>query len=125
MQLFLAVISLLLFASSEAHMKLGDKIRPLSSRTFIESLSHLCFLGPYPGNTVTPFTQGQSFCKGLQKPTGQGTTLKVGRNSFDLSGTAIDGGGSMQVSLSFDNAKTFKVCQTLSLRISCARLHRT
>jgi hypothetical protein len=52
------------------------------------------------------------FCKGYQKGKGkdQAKELAIGNNTFDLEqDIAPHGGGSMQVSLSFDEAKTFKV----------------
>ncbi len=58
----------------------------------------------------------QVLCKGLQKGGGAPTNLNPGPNQFDLEKEmAPHGGGSFQISISFDNAASFKVSTPHSL----------
>jgi hypothetical protein len=71
-----------------------------------------------PINSVGIPPSKQEFCKGYQRRGLGGKSpkkLSPGENQFDLdSNMAAHNGGSMQVSLSFDDAKTFKARPSLT-----------
>ncbi len=71
------------------------------------------FLNRSPLNKFDGDKERQSFCKGLHKKGGPGKKLKTGKNEFEMElDMAPHGGGSMQVSISFDNGTSFKVSST-------------